>query len=435
MKRSYDPDERNTYEGEEDYSYDEFSDLVDNVDRLLEEDGYAGPGSPSDRNGGTRRFDPVYRDEPPYDAQPHQTPYDRQPPVQPAFYAYNADFQPRNGVRKPTKPRRNGQPASQAEFYARGGKKDWEKEPRTKKKRRHPVLKLLAALLVIILLAVAALWLFAKQPKTEQPIGARKAGVSTILLAGTDVEGLRTDTMILLYLDNRSGEMNLLSLPRDTYTSANMSVPKLNGIYGVAGCGEAGMERLLDYVTECIGYRPDGYILVDMNCFEGLVDAMGGVQFSVPMDMQLTTPDGESIVLAEGEQHLDGKQSMAVVRFRAGYALADLQRIMVQRDFLKAAMDQWVSPTKLLQYPKAVSILASNTTTDLSLRNLVWIGKAVMKAGIGEMQMETLPGEAAMISGGSYYVIWPETTAELINGSFNPYEVNVGKEMIYSPWY
>ena len=51
------------------------------------------------------------------------------------------------------------------------------------------------------------------------------------------------------------------------------------------------------------------------------------------------------------------------------------------------------------------------------------------------MRMDTLPGEPAMISGGSYYVEWPETTANLINEAFNPYEVPVSKENIYSPWY
>ena len=62
-------------------------------------------------------------------------------------------------------------------------------------------------------------------------------------------------------------------------------------------------------------------------------------------------------------------------------------------------------------------------------------GKAVLAARGNGMQMETLPGEAADISGGSYYVIWPETTANLINESFNPYQTPVSKDDIYSPWY
>ena len=284
-------------------------------------------------------------------------------------------------------------------------------------------------------IASAALWIFAKQPMTDQPIGARKDGAATILLAGTDMEGTRTDTMMLLHLNTNTGEANLMSLPRDTYTSANMSVPKLNGIYGLSGGGEEGMDDLLDYVQQCIGYRPDGYILVDLDCFESLVNIMGGVRFDVPMDMTYEDPAQDLYIdLKAGEQKLNGKEAMWVVRYRSGYALADLQRVQVQRAFVNAAIDQWSSPTKIFRYPAAAMLLASNTTTDLSLRNLVWIGKAALTADNG-MQMETLPGEAAMISGGSYYVIWPESTATLINESFNPYEVYITKDMIYSPWY
>lgn len=163
---------------------------------------------------------------------------------------------------------------------------------------------------------------------------------------------------------------------------------------------------------------------------------MGGVRFNVPMDMSYSDPSQElEINLTAGEQTLSGQQSMWVVRFRSGYAMADLQRVQVQRDFMQAAMAQWSKPTKFLRYPAAASLLASNTTTNLSLRNLVWVGKAVLKAKANGMRMETLPGEPAMISGGSYYVEWPETTANLINEAFNPYEVPVSKENIYSPWY
>ena len=82
--------------------------------------------------------------------------------------------------------------------------------------------------------------------------------------------------MMLLYLDKDAGEMNLLSLPRDTYTSMDISVPKLNAAYGLGGGGKAGMERLMDYTEECIGYRPDCYILVDMDGFAKLVEVAKG---------------------------------------------------------------------------------------------------------------------------------------------------------------
>ena len=429
MNNRYDPRDRDYY-GE--YDYDEYEHLMDDVDRLLEEDVYLGPDSDP--------YETYTPDSDPYGQEPYYAP----PPPQPSIYAYNPDFQPRQKRPKSApRPKPHNQASQRAEQVRRQQPRHKApprpepryEEPAPRRKKRHPIAKFLLTLVLLVAVASAALWFFAKQPMTDEPIGPRKDGTATILLAGTDLDGTRTDTMMLLHLNHNTGEVNLMSLPRDTYTSADLSVPKLNGIYGVGGGGKDGMETLLDYVQQCIGYRPDGYILVDLDCFESLVNIMGGVRFNVPMDMTYDDPAQDlHIDLKAGEQKLNGKEAMWVVRYRSGYALADLQRVMVQRDFVNAAIDQWSSPAKFIRYPAAAILLASNTTTDLSLRNLVWIGKTALAADNG-MRMETLPGEAAMVNGGSYYVLWPETTATLINESFNPYEVPITKEMIYSPWY
>ena len=277
-----------------------------------------------------------------------------------------------------------------------------------KKEKKHGFLKFLIWLLILLVLAMIALWIFAKQPEGDS-LGVHRDGCSAILLAGTDADGARTDTMMLLYVDQNAGELNLLSLPRDTYTSMDFEVPKLNAVYGVAGGGKEGMERLMDYAAECIGYRPDGYILVDLDCFEKIVNVMGGVRFDVPCDMQYEDPYQDLYIdLKAGEQKLNGKQAMWLVRFRAGYAEADLKRVQVQRDFMREAIRQWSGIGRIWRAPAAAVVLSANTTTDLSARELAW---------------------------GSFYVLWPETTADLVNGHFNPYREDVSSEDIYSPYY
>ena len=49
-------------------------------------------------------------------------------------------------------------------------------------------------------------------------------------------------------------------------------------------------QRILDYVTELVGVRPDGYVLIDLDVFVDLVDKMGGVKFDVPCDMDYSDP-------------------------------------------------------------------------------------------------------------------------------------------------
>lgn len=428
MNRRYDPRETDVQDS------DPYAHLMDHIDALLQDDAYNGP-NPDDVRQAVPDPDELWEQSPDElwerNTPPRENYYGagREKRRQPGIYAYNADFErPAEKRRAPAK--KQVQMPRQADRYAA------PKKAPTRRKKRHPIRKLIISLLLLLAIACAALWIFAKQPIASDTLGARKDGCSTILLAGTDADGTRTDTMMLLYLDQKNGVMNLMSLPRDTYTEASWSVPKLNSVYGVNQGGEAGMEALLDSVKRCIGYRPDGYILVDLDCFAKLVDIMGGVTFCVPMDMEYSDPTQDlNISLQQGEQTLNGQESMWVVRFRSGYAMADLQRVQVQRDFMQAAMAQWSKPSKFLRYPAAASLLTSNTITNLSLRNLVWIAKAVLRAKANGMRMETLPGEAAMIQGGSYYVQWPETTANLVNEAFNPYQIPVTKDMIYSPWY
>lgn len=316
-------------------------------------------------------------------------------------------------------------------FYDEGG----HRVEKPRKRKKHTFLKLLLTLLLLLAVAVAVLWIFARQPDGESLAGHRD-GATAILLAGTDEDGTRTDTMMLLYLDEKEGEMGLLSLPRDTYTSMDISVPKLNAVYGVAGGGKDGMERLLDYTEECIGYRPDGYVLIDLDCFESLVNLMGGVTFDVPMDMSYEDPSQDLYIdLKAGEQKLSGKEAMWVVRYRSGYAAADLQRVEVQRDFIQAALEQWLTVGNLWKTPGAAALLTANTTTNLSLQELAWIAKAAKSIGTENVQTDTLPGEAANVGDGSYYILWPETTARLINEHYNPYHEEVSTDAIYSPYY
>lgn len=45
------------------------------------------------------------------------------------------------------------------------------------------------------------------------------------------------------------------------------------------------MQELLTRVEEIVGFRPDGYVVTDLACFEELVDLMGDVTFDVPVEM------------------------------------------------------------------------------------------------------------------------------------------------------
>ena len=281
-----------------------------------------------------------------------------------------------------------------------------------------------AVLLALLVAAVLFVGRFFEMPVSEDSLGQRKDQTATILLCGTDKDGTRTDTMMLLYLDGKENRVGLLSLPRDTLTITDSGKKaKLNSAYGRNGCGEEGMEWTMNYVQRIIGYRPDGYILVDMELVPKMVDLMGGVDVHLDHHIRVHT-DGVEVYVPAGDAHLNGEEVLATLRYRYGYYNADLGRVEVQRMVIKECMRQWVSPTKLALLPQALELIESESLTDLDLNNYLWIGKVIL-LGMEDMTSDTLPGYPDMRGGASYYVLYPEKVADLINESYNPYTVDI----------
>ena len=301
-----------------------------------------------------------------------------------------------------------------------------------KPKRRHG---LRIALVLVLLLTIGAAvfhFLIARATQSEAALSARKKGCATILVAGTDEGGYRTDSMLLLNIDRTEKAIHLVSIPRDTLIYCEYSVPKINSAYGWAGGGEAGMQELLLRVSEIIGFEPDGYAVVDLSVFEQLVDLMGGITFDVPVDMHYSDPtQGLNIDLQAGRQHLNGEQAMQVARFRSGYATADLGRIEVQRSLVSSALRQWVSPKGMLHLSKAVKLVLEHTNTNLTKANLLWLAESFLLCGRSDIASATLPGYAANFTSGSYYVLDAGGVADIVNRYLNPYEKEVQAAELY----
>ena len=288
-----------------------------------------------------------------------------------------------------------------------------------RRKRRNP-----SGVLIGLVVLVAALALvfssMVRMPLSSDSLGTRKPDTATILLCGTDKDGTRTDTMMLLYLDGGENRIGLLSLPRDTLTTTDSGKrAKLNSAYGRNGCGEKGMDWVMTYVQRIIGYRPDGYILVDMELVPKMVDLMGGVDVHLDHHIRVET-DGVEVYVPAGDAHLNGEEVLATLRYRYGYYNADLGRVEVQRMVIKACMEQWVSVAKLGKLDDALELIREESLTDLSASNFLWIGKTIL-SGMDNMTSHTLPGYADMRGGASYFVLYPEKVAALINESYNPY--------------
>ena len=106
----------------------------------------------------------------------------------------------------------------------------------------------------------------------------RKDSFYTILVGGLDNKNGGSDTNLLIAVDAKNGNINVVSLPRDTLLNVSWSVKKLNNAYH-----HGGFERTRAEVSKLLGIPIDFYVTVDLGAFVQLVDAIGGVDFEKPV--------------------------------------------------------------------------------------------------------------------------------------------------------
>ncbi len=260
----------------------------------------------------------------------------------------------------------------------------------------------------------------------ERPASHRE-GVYNILLCGTDNDGYRTDTIMIAHIDTTENKAALLSIPRDTVVIQEDKVAKINSVYG--GAGAFGMDRLSKCLGQMLGFPMDGYVLINLNAFQEAVDLMGGVWFDVPQDMFYEDPTQDLYIdLKEGYQLLDGYNAMGLVRYRKGYLSQDIQRTQMQQQFLVEAGKQILSLENTSKINGFIQIFFDNVTTDMTIGNLVYFVSELAACPSENIETYTPRGTGATIDGLSYFPLDPENVLEIVNTSFNPYDVDLEPE-------
>lgn len=255
----------------------------------------------------------------------------------------------------------------------------------------------------------------------------RKDGFYTILLVGTDHVGANTDTIIVVGFDTENNKLSFISIPRDTMVDVTRSVKKINAAYSAAGLGDDGIAELKSEVKGIIGFDVDCYAMIDLNAFCEVVDLIGGVDFDVPMRMKYSDPSQDLYIdLQAGYQNLDGNEAMQLVRFRSGYAAADIQRINVQQQFMKAIANQVLQIENFTKIKGFMKIISENLTTDLSYRNMVWFAQQLMDMDSDNINFYTMPGSGTgYYHGASYYTLYGQSVVDLVNENINPYTTDI----------
>ena len=258
--------------------------------------------------------------------------------------------------------------------------------------------------------------------------GTNKTERLNFLLLGTDGSNSRTDTIIFASFDLVNEKINLISIPRDTRILINGKYHKINScaVYG-------GEELLFDTLRDITGAPIHYYAKVSFSGFRNIIDILGGVDFNVPVDMYYSDPyQNLYINLKKGEQHLDGEKAEQLVRFRR-YAEADIQRTRVQKDFIKALIQQKLTPEYILKAPTLYADIAKYVTTNFTasdLMNNMEIIKFFQNIDEDSITTYEMPGLAKTINGASYWIHDVDKTLEL----FEEYFGGSGESEAYSKY-
>ncbi len=148
-----------------------------------------------------------------------------------------------------------------------------------------------------------------------------------------------------------------------------------------------------------MGFEPDYQVIVEWEAVGQIVDAMGGVYFDVPRDMNYEDPYQDlSIHQSKGYRLLSGDDAMQVLRYRhdnrkngkmLGYADGDLGRIKTQQGLLKAMIEQLMSLKNITKVNEFIKVFNENVETDLSLQNMLWFAKQAFLGNSSGAKLDT----------------------------------------------
>ena len=192
--------------------------------------------------------------------------------------------------------------------------------------------------------------------------------------AGADRIGLRPDSVSLVTVDANTGQIAVVGIPRNLYNAPFIKGSPMRDewpdgfncgdeclfayIYdfaeknpelypdAIAAGSRPGIEAMRDSVEAITGVPVQFYVLIDMQGFRRLIDALGGVDILIEEPVNVCVV-GEPITdtFAAGPTHLNGKRALMYARTRCDSD--DFDRMGRQRQLEEAILRQ-VKPTTIL---------------------------------------------------------------------------------------
>lgn len=265
---------------------------------------------------------------------------------------------------------------------------------------------------------------------------------TNFLIVGTDDGGTRADTMMIGSFNADTVNLDLISIPRDTVINLEPELQQkirdddrfvptngymqMNEVLHYSG-EEHGIENTIIQLETMFNIDLEYYVVVDLDAFVYLVDAIGGVEFNVPERMYYTDPYQDLYIdLQPGLQVLSGKKAEGMVRYRS-YGQADLKRIQVQQDFMYVMISQLLSTSNIMNtIPAMIDTMITYVDTNFKVSELTKYLKYVKDLTPASINTHTIP--YYLTTDGNKVKIDYDESEKLINQIF--YNDGTKREMI-----
>ena len=171
--------------------------------------------------------------------------------------------------------------------------------------------------------------------------------VVNCLLCGVDTQeetAGRTDAMILISVNKRTGKISLVSFMRDSYTYMNINGSdrwyKINSAYNWGGAA-----TLVETIENNYKIEIDNYVTVDFDTFPQLINAIGGIEVEVEeyeaRFIRRTSSHKKFPYSENGEKvRLNGDQALIYSRIRYSDSDGDVSRTRRQRKLIGALIEK-----------------------------------------------------------------------------------------------
>lgn len=306
---------------------------------------------------------------------------------------------------------------------------------KTKKSKKTLIISnvLISLLLVVSIVSFTVTALLESKILQNKDIDSKESGnyekivtsvnenVSYFLICGLNQD--LTDIIMVGCYDLANNEMNILQIPRDTFVG-DVTSGKINAVYKFPRKGESKIKAMIRCVNSKFGLPIDHYATFTIKGTEKIIDIMGGVDIKLDRDYKLvddTTKPQQVKYFKKGKVHLDGQWATALIRHRKSFAQGDMGRLVNQRAIYSAILKK-LTAVSFSELSSIVANCMDDVSTDLPVGLALGYAEKANKLKLDKVNIMSLPGQTATISGLSCWVCHKQEAVDMINKYFRPYE-------------